>query len=88
MPYPFNAMGAAMNRLAMGVIAAAALIGGCATVDDYQPRYWETPTPPEGFVTGSKLPRSENMENYRGTKTIGVQDYMQYRREGPRSGDM
>ena len=75
-----------MTKLTSCVFGAAFLVGGCASVDT--PRFWETPTPPEAFVTGSKLPRSESMENYRGTKTIKVQDYMQYRREGPRFGDM
>jgi hypothetical protein len=77
--------GDAVRRLSIGLLGAALIAGGCATVD-YQERYWETPTPPEGFVTGSKLPRSQYLENYQGTKTIKVEDYHQYK--GPRYGEM
>ena len=75
-----------MTKRTMGLFAAALLMGGCAS--DSSLRYWESPLPAESFVTGSKLPVSENYENYRGTKSISRPDYLQYRREGPRSGDM
>ena len=66
-----------MKRLLLCLFAASALISGCTTV--------ETSSEPaskavkEDYVTGSRLPRSENRENYQGVKGIDRKDYEQYK---------
>jgi hypothetical protein len=74
-----------MNKPTIPFLAVAILAGGCASVES-TPRYWESPLPQESFVLGSKLPRTENFENYQGTKSLSRPDYQQYK--GPRYGEM
>jgi len=67
-----------MTKLVIRILAAGFLVGGCASVEPVG-RLWETPPPKEAFVLGSKLPRSENLENYQGAKSISRPDYQQYK---------
>jgi hypothetical protein len=72
--------GVSMTKLAKGLLASALVLGGCATTE-HQDRLWETPPPPEAYILGSKLQRSEYLENYQGVKSISAPDYRQYKRE-------
>jgi len=69
-----------MTKLTIGVIAVAVLSGGCANVEP-QERLWESPPPKEAYILGSKLQRSEYLENYQGVKAVGARDYQQYKKE-------
>ncbi len=69
-----------MTKLTVGVLAATLLMDGCASTEP-QGRLWEAPLPKEAFVLGSKLPRSESLENYQGTRSISVPDFRQYKQE-------
>jgi hypothetical protein len=68
------------GRLAL-MIASAFLVGACATpaasTSDSRPS--TSKAAKEDFVTGSRIPRSDNNENFQGAKTMTgreAQDYM------------
>ena len=69
-----------MKRLAFAVFASSLLAAGCANMDaagdSAAAARAASASPP---VTGSRLPRSESLENYQGAKTMGRRDYEEYK---------
>jgi hypothetical protein len=60
---------------------AAFVLSACATTDE-APGSGGTPSSraaKEDYVTGSRIPRSDNNENYQGSKTMTGQDYRDYK---------
>ena len=76
-----------MNKLLTCVLASA-FLAGCATATTTG----ETPAdaarnaPKEDFVTGSRLRRSDSMENYQGTRGTTREDYQQYKSPTSKDG--
>jgi len=60
------------------VIAASFVLGACATVESSSESSAKNAAKEE-FVTGSRLKRSESLENYQGTRSTTAQDYQQYK---------
>ena len=61
----------------LGVAAA-----GCATVETSDARSTTTAASKaarEDYVTGSRIPRSDNAENYQGAQTMTGKDYQEYK---------
>ena len=77
-----------MKNLVTSVLACA-FLGACATAG---PTGGATPegaardAPKEDFVTGSRLRRSEAMENYQGTRGTTREDYQQYKAPTSKDG--
>ena len=76
-----------MKKLLIPCLLASAFLAGCATATT-----GETPAdaarnaPKEDFVTGSRLRRSEAMENYQGAKGTTREDYQQYKAPTSKDG--
>ena len=76
-----------MKKPLISCLLASALLAGCATATT-----GETPAdaarnaPKEDFVTGSRLRRSEAMENYQGAKGTTREDYQQYKSPTSKDG--
>ena len=76
-----------MKKLVTCVLASA-FLGACATANTTS----ETPAdaarnaPKEDFVTGSRLRRSDSMENYQGTRGTTREDYQQYKAPTSKDG--
>jgi hypothetical protein len=77
-----------MNKL-LTCLLASAFLAGCATANtagETTPADAARNAPKEDFVTGSRLRRSESMENYQGTRGTTREDYQQYKAPTSRDG--
>ena len=77
-----------MKKLVTSVLACA-FLGACATAGTTggsTPDGAARDAPKEDFVTGSRLRRSEAMENYQGTRGTTREDYQQYKAPTSKDG--
>jgi hypothetical protein len=79
-----------MKKLVTCVLASA-FLGACATANttgEQTPADAARNAPKEDFVTGSRLRRSEQGENYQGTRGTTREDYQQYKAPTSREGGL
>jgi hypothetical protein len=77
-----------MKKMLTSVIACA-FLGACATAGTTSggtPEGAARDAPKEDFVTGSRLRRSEALENYQGTRGTTREDYQQYKAPTSKDG--
>jgi hypothetical protein len=70
-----------MKKL-LPLAVAALVLGACASMDDTSTGGGTSPgskAARDDYVTGSRIPRSENNENYQGSKTMTGKDYRDYK---------
>jgi hypothetical protein len=68
-----------MKKLIFCAIVSSFILGACATPESGSEAIVAGKTAKEDYVTGSRIPRSENNENYQGSKSISGKDYQDYK---------
>jgi protein involved in sex pheromone biosynthesis len=63
-----------MKKLIFCAVATSFILGACATPETSNEPTVAAKSERDDYVTGSRIPRSDNSENYQGSKSMSPKD--------------